>query len=218
MQVIKNPKADVRAHYGLYIKLSLIISIALIIAAFTFFPKSKVISKKTNFPPELIPINMIDNTVQKTEPPKLPDPPRIIEATIDETTEDILLVDTDLNQNAEMGPVKIRPDLHKVDDSEEPFIPFPEQFPEPIGGIKSIMEKVHYTEIAKKIGLTGTVIIEAAIDKEGNVISVKLIRGIGGGLNEVSLNAVQQTKFKPGLQGGKPVKVKIKIPIKFILE
>ena len=90
--------------------------------------------------------------------------------------------------------------------------------PEPIGGIKSIWEKVHYTEIAKRIGLTGTVYIEAAIDKKGNVVNAKIIRGIGGGLDEISLNAVKHTKFKPGMQGGRPVKVKMTIPIKFILQ
>lgn len=218
MPVVKNPKADLRLHYKLYIKMSFIISIAMTIAAFRFFPKGNLNSTTVFNTQELIKIDDIINTIQKYEPPKLPDPPKLVEAAIDETPEDIILIDTDLNLNAEMGPVKTRPDLHEVDDSEEPFVPFPEQFPEPIGGIKSIWEKVHYTEIAKRVGITGSVVIEAAIDKEGNVIEVKLLKKLGYGLDEISLDAVKQTKFKPGLQGGKPVKVKMTIPIKFVLK
>jgi len=55
------------------------------------------------------------------------------------------------------------------------------------------------------------------IDKEGNVIDAKIIRDIGGGLGESAINAVRTTKFTPGKQRGKPVKVKITIPIKFVL-
>jgi len=37
-------------------------------------------------------------------------------------------------------------------------------------------------------------------------------------LDEISLEAVRQTKFKPGMQQGRPVKVKMTIPIKFVLQ
>ena len=71
---------------------------------------------------------------------------------------------------------------------------------------------------AKKAGIEGTVIIEADIDKEGNVVDAKIVRSIGGGLDEVSLNAVKQTRFKPGMQRGRQVKVRMTIPIKFVLQ
>ena len=43
MAVIKTLKADLKARYGRYIKLSLIFTLALIIAAFRFSPKGKTI-------------------------------------------------------------------------------------------------------------------------------------------------------------------------------
>ena len=39
-----------------------------------------------------------------------------------------------------------------------------EVMPEPIGGLATIQNKVQYTEIAKRIGLEGTVYIEAIVD------------------------------------------------------
>jgi protein TonB len=102
-------------------------------------------------------------------------------------------------------------------EDDAPFI-WVEEMPKPIGGIRAIQEKVYYTEIAIRTGIEGTVFIEAVIDKEGNVIDAKIVRDIGGGLDESALKAVLATKFSPGKQRGKPVKVKVTIPIKFVLK
>ena len=90
--------------------------------------------------------------------------------------------------------------------------------PEPVGGLSAIQNKVKYTEIAKRTGLEGTVYIVAIIDENGRVIESIILKGIGRGLDEEALKAVSKTKFHPGLQRGKPVKVKITIPIKFVLK
>lgn len=218
MPQIKNPGADLRARYRLYLKFGIIISISLMIAAFKFSPKGVININSPIDTQELIKIEDVINTIQKVTPPELPKRPQIIEATIDETPEDIILTDNNLDQDVEVGPVENRPELHRIDNNDEKFYLFPDQYPEPVGGIKAIWEKVHYTEIAKKAGIEGTVIIEADIDKEGNVVDAKIVRSIGGGLDEVSLNAVKQTRFKPGMQRGRQVKVRMTIPIKFVLQ
>ena len=218
MPQIKNPGADLRARYRLYLKFGIIISISLMIAAFKFSPKGIINVNSPIDTQELIKIEDVINTIQKVTPPELPKRPQIIEATIDETPEDIILTDNNLDQDVEVGPVENRPELHRIDNNDEKFYLFPDQYPEPVGGIKAIWEKVHYTEIAKKAGIEGTVIIEADIDKEGNVVDAKIVRSIGGGLDEVSLNAVKQTRFKPGMQRGRQVKVRMTIPIKFVLQ
>ncbi|MCH7773742.1 MAG: energy transducer TonB, partial [Bacteroidetes bacterium] len=102
---------------------------------------------------------------------------------------------------------------------EEPIIFVAvEEMPYPIGGIQAIQEKVHYTEIGRRAGIKGTVYIEAIIDEEGNVINAIVKKGIGGGLDEEALNAVLNTKFVPGKQRVKPVKLKRVIPIKYVLK
>ena len=90
--------------------------------------------------------------------------------------------------------------------------------PEPIGGIKSIQEKIHYPEIAKRAGIEGKVYVLAFIDENGDVKNVKIIKGIGAGCDEAALDAVKQTKFIPGGQRGKAVKVRVSIPISFKLQ
>ncbi|MFZ1519641.1 MAG: energy transducer TonB [Ignavibacteriaceae bacterium] len=93
-----------------------------------------------------------------------------------------------------------------------------EEMPEPIGGMYSIQSKIKYPEIAKRAGIEGKVYVLALIDEDGNVASARIIKGIGAGCDEAALDAVTQTKFKPGRQKGKPVKVQVSIPIVFKLQ
>ena len=101
---------------------------------------------------------------------------------------------------------------------EDTYFVAVEEMPEPIGGIKSIQEKIHYPEIAKRAGIEGKVYVLAFIDENGDVKNVKIIKGIGAGCDEAALDAVKQTKFIPGRQRGKAVKVRVSIPISFKLQ
>jgi len=80
--------------------------------------------------------------------------------------------------------------------------------PEPIGGITAIYNMIIYPEIAKRAGVEGTVKILAFID-------VKILKGIGAGCDEAAIDAVKKTKFSPGMDAGKTVKVQVTIPLEF---
>ena len=215
MPSLINPKADLKKTYHRTFEISLILSISVLIAAFKFSPKSSGKEQLKNEIPELITVEDILNTVQKPNIPPPPKAPQIISASIDDVPEDILVEGIE-----DYNPIPlpdIPPARSKVIDDEIIFV-FVEEMPSPIGGIKSIQEKVHYTEIAKRIGLEGTVYVKATISKKGNVEDATILKGLGGGLDEESLNAVLATKFNPGKQRGKPVNVKMVIPIKFVLK
>ncbi len=93
-----------------------------------------------------------------------------------------------------------------------------EQMPEPIGGIAAIQKNVHYPEIAKRAGVEGRVYVKTYIDENGNVAGTEVVKGIGTGLDEAAEDAILKTKFKPGMQRGKNVKVQVMVPIQFKLE
>lgn len=92
-----------------------------------------------------------------------------------------------------------------------------EEMPFPIGGIKAIQKNIVYPETAKNVGIQGRVFVEAFIDEEGNVTRSEIIKGIGGGCDQAALAAVNKVKFTPGIKDGKPVKVRVSIPIMFKL-
>ncbi len=92
-----------------------------------------------------------------------------------------------------------------------------DEMPSIIDGLKAIQEKIVYPQTAKNAGIEGKVYVLAFIDETGTVAKAQIIKGIGGGCDEAAINAVLKTKFNPGKQKGKPVKVQVSIPILFKL-
>jgi protein TonB len=106
-------------------------------------------------------------------------------------------------------------------------IDLPENPPGPLrvgGDVKApIKEKSVppvYPELARKARIQGVVIIEAVIDREGNVVRAKVLRSPGAhfGFDQAAVDAVKQWKFKPGTQNGKPVDVIFTLTVIFKLE
>ena len=217
MVPLKTTKADLIGKYKLHLKISFILSISLLILAFKFSPMPGKIEQVKVGNDEIIKITEIDPTTQKPKVPEPPKAPEIIAADLNEQIEDIILDNNEIDLSKDLG--KPNPFIDKpVLPEEPPTFMWSEVMPEPIGGLAAIQSKVKYTEIAKRIGVEGRVIIEATIDITGDVIDAEIIRGLGFGLDEQALSAVRNTRFSPGLQRGKPVKVKMNIPIKFVLK
>lgn len=82
--------------------------------------------------------------------------------------------------------------------------------PEKISGAPPI-----YTELARKARVTGTVIVEAIIDENGDVTNARVLRGLPLGLDQASLEAVRTWKFKPARFEGRPVKVYYTLTVNF---
>jgi protein TonB len=74
-----------------------------------------------------------------------------------------------------------------------------------------------YTEIARKARVSGIVIVEAIIDREGRVKDAKILRGLPMGLDKAALDALKQWTFEPAKLNGKPVEVYYNLTINFQL-
>lgn len=159
---------------------------------------------------------------QKVVYPPLPESPKIIEQITNGNTNND---SENTNRQSDVAVNKIEkkteevvPQKEEKPLTEEPaFFVAVEEPPQPIGGLANIQKKIVYPEIAKRSGVEGKVLVQAIIDENGNVAKAKVIKGIGSGCDEVALDAVKNSKFTPGKQRGKNVRVRITIPIVFKL-
>jgi len=215
----KNPKFDLKLKYQRVLEISIILALVILIGAFKFFPTFQKDTVKLDGPQELVNVEDVEVTKQESAPPPPPKPPIPIEAPSDDVLEDIEIKDTEIDLTEQISAPPPPPAQKEQEEEEEPaFFVAVEEMPDPIGGIAGIQSRIVYPEIAKRAGVQGRVFVKAFVDESGNVQKVELIKGIGAGCDEAAMDAVKQTKFKPGKQRGKAVRVQVSIPILFRLQ
>ena len=98
-----------------------------------------------------------------------------------------------------------------------------EEMPEFPGGMQECMKwlgkNINYPAEAKEKGTRGRVIIQFVVEKDGSITEAKVARGVDPLLDAEALRVINSSpKWKPGKQGGQPVRVKYTIPVAFRLQ
>lgn len=77
--------------------------------------------------------------------------------------------------------------------------------------------KADYTEDARQRGISGDVVMEIVVRRDGSVGDVRILQGLGGGLNERASQAVRQWRFAPAQRLGSAVDVIVEVAVEFKL-
>ena len=93
-----------------------------------------------------------------------------------------------------------------------------EVMPEPYGGMEALYKKIGYPYEAKEESIEGTVKALVFIDRDGEVLDVQILEGIGYGFDEAVKTSILYHRFKPGLIRGQKVKVQMEMTFEFKLE
>ena len=224
MAIRKTEKADLRLRYPLYIELGLALTIGLLILAFRMDLRSESTMQVAMAEQEVVQMEEIVQTQQDQRPPPPPRPPVPVEVPNDEILEDADLdLDASLDLDAPLADLPPPPpppptQTQQVEEVEPEIFVIVEQMPELIGGLPELQKLITYPEIAKKAGVEGRVIVQFVVNEQGAVVDPVVVRGIGAGCDEEAIRAVQQARFTPGKQRGKPVRVKMSLPITFKLK
>lgn len=207
-----------KKYYYINIEIGLILSLLIVTTIFRidFYPEQEEIDYKVT--DEIVKIEEIEQTRQEAAPPPPPRPPVPVEVPNDEILiDEHIEFDTELNFSDRLDVPPPPADKEEEEEVEDEIFVVVEKMPELIGGISSVMEDLRYPEMARMAGIEGRVIVQFVIDEKGNVIDPHVVRGIGGGCDKEAVRAVQQAKFSPGMQRGRPVKVRYSIPVTFNL-
>ncbi len=227
MAAKKYPKADLNRYRTVFFNIGLILSLAITYTAFEwkFYNNSGILDTSVIVNDEFEEVLEIPPTEQ---PP--PPPPEIknVNIVIIEDTEELedeleILFDIEMTEELviEQMPLIIGEDEMEEEFSEEIFLIVEEQ-PRPIGGMKAfyahINKKIRYPRQARIMGIQGKVFVQFVVEKDGYISQVKIVRGIGESCDNEALRVVSSAPaWNPGKQRGKPVRVKMVLPISFKL-
>ncbi len=133
-------------------------------------------------------------------------------------TVDPFPLDTVLNNP--IVPVTGRPE---VDTVAEEYVLLPEIRPEFPGNDEALLEylsgNIKYPAKAREAGANGTVYMNFIIETDGSVSTFECLRSPHQSLTDEALRVLTaMPKWKPGMQGGKAVRVRMALPVNFTLK
>jgi len=219
MALRKTDKANLKQRYPLYVEIGMVLTLGVLIVAFRMDVSVDSGFENQITEQEVVQMEEIVQTQQIEKPPPPPRPPVPVEVPNDEVLDDEDLdLDVFLDLDAPMDLPPPPPPAAEEEAPEPEIFVIVEDMPELIGGLPGLQKKIRYPEIAKKAGVEGRVFLQFVVDEQGNVVDPVVTRGIGAGCDEEALRAIIGAKFKPGMQRGQAVKVKMSLPVTFKLK
>lgn len=154
-----------------------------------------------------------DKDVAKSEIPKVKDYKNVAISPIDNTGEGLAITDNPVGVG---GGIDIGIDIPKPEE----YLTYAEKmpsFPANYGSIASFIGKeIHYPRVALQNSVTGLVYIQFIVDENGNIIHPEIIQSLGSGCDEEVLRILAvMPRWNPGMVNGKPVKVRMTLPVNF---
>jgi len=224
MEKKKKDKVNLEKYSGLFFRTGIIIGLVLIYALLNWdFVKD---NQKIKFSLSDIQLETEYLPPITTEKPKKPKPhaqyinPELIneESPLEESEP----MDNGVDLN-EAITINI-PDIPKEEVNLNNIVFYSsEKLPRFPGGIKNLKNYIarhtNYPATAKENGIEGKVFIHFIIDEKGRVTNPKVIRSVDSLLDKEALKVISTLpNWKPGMNNGKPVKVRFTIPVTFKLQ
>jgi protein TonB len=223
VEIKKNPKADLQKKSGLFLSIGLVLSLLFVITAFEwkFYDDASMVD--LNAPTEEFEDLMdIPQTEQPPPPPPKVQQPEIIEVPDEEEIEEDIEVDLDVEMTEETVIEDVVFEEAPEEEEAEEIFTIVEDQPTPSGGMaafyKYVADNLKYPAQARRMGIEGKVFVQFVVDKDGSITEVQAVKGIGAGCDEEAVKVIQNSpKWQAGKQRGRPVKVRMILPITFKL-
>ncbi|GAA4314016.1 energy transducer TonB [Pontixanthobacter gangjinensis] len=235
MKPKKNPKADLRRKWVLFLQIGLVLVLFLTLQAFNWKSYEVIPKEKTKVE--------IDDPVEETPPvtivPEItpPPPPKTIIDKVETVPDDKdVTEDAVVDPNLDLEDLPEPADIVEPDDDEEPVkVPFdfieevpvfpgceeltanPERKECMSSKISNFVNKEFDTRLGAELGLSGTklVVVMFVVNKDGLVEQIQ-VRAPHPELEKEGRRVIAKLpQMRPGRQAGKPVPVSYTIPIRF---
>lgn len=223
MEEKKNRPFNLESKRGLHFSIGLVISIAIITLAFEWksYDKGPIVDLGSQ---ETIFDEVKDMPVTVHQPPKPPTVlPEIKEIPDDEEPDVDLDFTLDIDIDESTAIAEYVPEDVPEENTEPDFFLFVEEDPAPAGGMQSFYEylskNLNYPKKAIRNGTEGKVYIQFIVNTDGSLTDLKVLKGISPECDQEALRVLSNApKWKPGKQRGRPVRVRMSMPIVFNLQ
>ena len=222
MELKKNIGSDLRRWQGPLLNLGLMISVGAVLVAFEWKaeeenPLLDISKGTTEWATEIVPIT-IQNPPPVTPPPVSPPEIKIIDNDI--KVDQVFTIDINPNASEIIAPVELSgPPTVEVADEILDFSEVPAEF---VGGMdawyKYLRGNLNYPRQAQRMGIDGTALVRFVVNTDGGIQDVEVVRPVDPALDKAAMDAVLNSpNWKAARHHGKPVRVRMTIPIKFKL-
>jgi protein TonB len=223
----KYPKYDLESKHGLFFNIGLVVALAAVVGMMewkTFETDGELAlgAVTSDFD------EVLDIPVTEQPPPPPPSATKninIIEVPdVEEIEEDIdISLDIDMTDQTVSEEFEIVMDEGPVEEESEEVFTIVEDQPTPKGGYESfytyVSQNLNYPQGAIRLGIEGKVFVQFVVGTKGAISEVKVVKGISAECDQEAIRVIKKApNWNPGKQRGRPVKVRMIIPITFMLE
>ncbi|MDH6534942.1 energy transducer TonB [Parabacteroides sp. 52] len=230
MEIKKSPKADLEGGKTLSVLMGLVIALAVLFVGFEWGTFDIQVVTASEGVADIIAEEEIEITRPEDTPPPPPPPPApvvaevltVVDDDVELEQQDILTTE-DSQQDAQLQTYVAPAVVEEEEESENHIFTVVETMPSFPGGDPALLlfikNSVRYPVIAQENGIQGRVTVSFTVNRDGSVVDAEVLRGVDPSLDKEALRVVgTMPKWSPGLQRGKPVRVKYNVPINFRLQ
>ena len=223
----KTDKGNLENKRGMFLRVGFAVVLALVYAGFELFANEDKVAALDLSDDDFI--TVVDDDVIATDqtPPPPPEQPQQQQEVVLNIVENNIQVSTDISFDVEFTEDEVIADasdeeIEVVEDAaeDEPPMMFTEEMPEYPGGPEALnaflTREIQYPEVARNNGITGTVLIEFVVEKDGRVSNAKVKVPLFPECDKEAVRGVMaMPKWKPGKNMGKPVRCFYQVPVTF---
>lgn len=226
MEIKKNKHANLEPKKKSIFLFGLMTSLGFLFMAFEYSSKTleyELPEEKIGELIETLP-EIINLEIERPKPlvsiPPVEQPPIVDTFVVDPTTPDPnTLVDNPISP--EKPTLEIDSSIKFMEHTApviEPITTFAEVMPQYPGGLKNLYSDLSKNLYENPMGIKGKIYVEFVVEKNGTISDVRLKNNLHPELDNQALNAIKKLKnWSPGVQNHHPVRVRMVLPINFIV-
>lgn len=228
MEIKKNPNVDLQNKRILLAEIALSVVLLAVIGVLSItFKDHKIeqIEQKVEIVEEEI-TEITRQDVKQPEPIRRTEIKVFSDALSIVTNDEKITTNVDFNEFSEDMVIDVMPQakvVEEVIEDDQPFVKV-EKMPSFKGGDLMtfrnwVMEQIRYPQIAQENNITGRVLLQFVIERDGSLTNIQVLQTPDSSLSNEAVRVLKTSpKWTPGKQGNKMVRVKYTLPVEFRIQ